>query len=166
MVLSLWLWSRTKLMATKNISQTLAILKAMWIRWCNAGRIAWRSASVASCGASRCRNGQVPALYCPGGPHFQRFLMKQKNTNKTQLLPSFLTVDRCKKARQFQDPTHTLYSRHQCEELRTNAKHDYSSWRAQLHFELSNVVNGQKFKKLLTLNEAQENLWAKYGRSG
>ncbi len=41
--------------------------------------------------------------------------------------------------------------------------HYYSSWRAQLHFELSNVVNGQKIKKLLTLNEAQKNLWAKYG---
>ncbi len=38
-------------------------------------------------------------------------------------------------------------------------------WAAQLHFELSNVVNGQrqKFKKLLTLNKAQENLWAIYG---
>jgi hypothetical protein len=35
--------------------------------------------------------------------------------------------------------------------------------RAQLHFELSNVVNGQEFEKLLTLNEAQENLWAIYG---
>jgi hypothetical protein len=30
-------------------------------------------------------------------------------------------------------------------------------------FELSNLVNGQKFKKLLTLNEAQVNLWAIYG---
>jgi hypothetical protein len=56
--------------------------------------------------------GQVPALYCPGGRHGQRFLMKQKNTTKTQLLPSFLTVDRRKKARQFQDPKRTLYSRH------------------------------------------------------
>jgi hypothetical protein len=54
--------------------------------------------------------GQVPKLYCPGGRHGQRFQMKQKNTNKTQLLPSFLTVDRRKKkARQFQDPKKTLY---------------------------------------------------------
>jgi hypothetical protein len=44
---------------------------------------------------------QVPMLYCPGGRHGQQFQMKQKNTNKTHLLPSFLTVDRRKKARQF-----------------------------------------------------------------
>jgi hypothetical protein len=35
-------------------------------------------------------------------------------------------------------------------------KHYYLSQRAQLHFELSNVVNEQKFEKLLTLNEAQK----------
>ncbi len=40
---------------------------------------------------------QVPTPYCPGGHHGWRFWMK-KNTNKTQLLPSFLTVDRHKKA--------------------------------------------------------------------
>ncbi len=45
--------------------------------------------------------GQVPAPYRPGGRHGRRFRMKQKNTNKTQLLPSFLTVDRCKKNKQF-----------------------------------------------------------------
>jgi hypothetical protein len=66
-------------------------------------------------------------------------------------------VDQLKKAQQFQDPKQTLYSRHQCNKLRTNVKPHYSSWRAQLHFELSNVVNKQKFEKLLTLNEAQEN---------
>ncbi len=47
---------------------------------------------------------QVPMLYCSGGRHGRQFLMKQKNTNKTQLLPSFLMVDRRKKARQFTDP--------------------------------------------------------------
>jgi hypothetical protein len=56
--------------------------------------------------------GQMPTLYCPGGCHCQQFRMKQKNTNKTQLLPSFLTVDRRKKARQFCDPKQTLYSHH------------------------------------------------------
>jgi hypothetical protein len=30
-------------------------------------------------------------------------------------------------------------------------------------FELSNIVNGPKFEKLLSFNEAQENLWAIYG---
>ncbi len=108
-------------------------------------------------------NGQVPKPYCRGGRHGWRFQIKPKNTNKTQLLPSFLTVDRHKKAKQFQDPKRTLYSHHQCNKLRTNVKHHYLSWRAQLHFELSNIVNGQKFKKLLTLNKAQENLWVMYG---
>ncbi len=105
--------------------------------------------------------GQVPASYCPGGRHHGRqFWMKPKNTpNKTQLLPSFLTVDRRKKAKQFWDPKRTLYSRHQCNKPRSNVKPYYSSWRAQLHFELSIVVDGQKFKKLWTLNETQENLW-------
>ncbi len=108
--------------------------------------------------------GWVPVLYCPGSCYGQHFWKKQKNTTKTQLLPSFLTGDRRKKAKQFQDPKRTLYSRHQCNKLRTNnVKHLYSSWRAQLQFELSNVVNGQKFEKLLTLNEAKKNLWAKYG---
>ncbi len=107
--------------------------------------------------------GQVPMSYCPGGCHGRGFWMKPKNTNKTQLLPSFLTVDQRKKAKQFWDPKWTLYSRHQCNKLRINMKHHYSSWRAQLHFELSKVVNGQKFGKLLSLNEAQENLWAIYG---
>ncbi len=106
---------------------------------------------------------QVPVPYCPGGRHDWWFWMKPKNTNKTQLLPSCLTVDQRKKAKQFWDPKGTLYSCHQCVKLRTNMKHYYLSWRAQLHFELSNVVNGQKFEKLLTLNKAQENMWAKYG---
>ncbi len=80
----------------------------------------------------------------------------KKNTNKTQLLPSFLTVDRRKKAEQFWDLKWTLCSCHRCDKLHTNMKHYCSSWRAQLHFELSNVVNGQKFEKLVTLNEAQK----------
>ncbi len=37
------------------------------------------------------------APYRPGGHHGQRFWMKQKNTDKTQLLSSFLTVDERKK---------------------------------------------------------------------
>ncbi len=98
----------------------------------------------------------VPVLYCPGGCHGWRFQMKQKNTTKTQLLPSFLTVDQCKKTKQFLDPKRTLYLGHQCNKLCTNVKQHYSSWRAQLHLELSKVVNRQKFEKLLTLNEAKK----------
>jgi hypothetical protein len=56
--------------------------------------------------------GRVPTPYCPGGRHDQRFQMKQKNTNKTQLLPSFLTVDQRKKAKQFRDLKRTLSSHH------------------------------------------------------
>ncbi len=107
--------------------------------------------------------GWVPAPYCPGSCHGRRFWMKQKNTNKTQLLPSFLTVDQRKKVEQFWDPKQTLYSRHWCDKLCTKVKHHYLSWRAQLHFEISNVVHEQKFEKLLTLNKAQKNLWAIYG---
>ncbi len=46
----------------------------------------------------------VPALYCPGGRHRHgwRFRMKPKNTTKTQLLPSFLMVDQCKKLNCFE----------------------------------------------------------------
>ncbi len=77
---------------------------------------------------------QVPMPYCPCGCHGWRFQMKPKNTNKTQLLPSFLMVDQRKKAKQFRDPKQTLYSRHQCNKLCTNVKLYYLSWRAQLHF--------------------------------
>ncbi len=104
--------------------------------------------------------GQVPVPYCPGGRHGWRFWMKHKNTNKTQILPSFLTVDQCKKAKQFWDQKWTLYASHPCNKLCTNKKPHYSSWRAQLHFELSNIVNKQKFKKLWALNKAKKNLWA------
>jgi hypothetical protein len=37
------------------------------------------------------------------------FELNKKNTNKTQLLPSFLTVNWRKKGKQFQDPSRTLY---------------------------------------------------------
>jgi hypothetical protein len=106
---------------------------------------------------------QMPAPYCSGGRHGHRFPMKPKNTNNTQPLPSFLMVDQRKKAKQFRDPKQTLYSHHQCNKLHTNVKHHYLSWRAQLHFELSNVVNGKIQKVVNLLNKAQENLWAKYG---
>ncbi len=106
--------------------------------------------------------GQVPTPYCPGGCHGQWFWMKHKNSNKTQLLPSFFTVDQRKVAKQFWDPKRTLNSPHWYNKLHKNVKHYYLSWKAQLHFELSNVVNEQKFKKLLALNEAQKYLWAKY----
>ncbi len=70
--------------------------------------------------------GQVPAPYHPGGRHGRWFRMKHKNTDNAQLLPSFLTVDQRKKAKQFWDPKRILYSRHQCDKLRRNVKHRWS----------------------------------------
>ncbi len=64
--------------------------------------------------------GQVPAPYCPRGWYGQQFPMQPKKTNKTQLLPSFLTVVRSKKANQFWDQKRTLYAHHRCNKLRTN----------------------------------------------
>ncbi len=110
--------------------------------------------------------GQMPLPYCSGSHHGQQFQMKPKNTNKSQLLPTVIMVDQRKKAKQFRDPKQTLYSCHWCDKLCTNVKPHYLSWKAQLHFELSNVVNRQKFEKLFTLNKAKVNLWAIYGRSG
>ena len=81
----------------------LAISIAMWIRRYDAGRIAQWSASVLHAKPLDATIGQVPALYCPGGRHGRRF-QKKKTTNKTQLLRSFCTVDRQKKAIKYQDP--------------------------------------------------------------
>ncbi len=159
----LWLWPTTESTSTKNTPQS-------WQFWwpCGHGGVMrgelsdgvhpWLHAKPLDATI-----GWVPTPYCPGSRHDWRLRMKQKNPNKTQLLPSFLMVDQRKKAKQFQDPKQTLYSRHWCDKLRTNVKHNYLSWRAQLHFELSNVVNGQKFKMPLTLNKAHKNLWAKHG---
>ncbi len=165
MVVSLWLWPTTKSMATK------IHVKRWWFRWpCGYGG-AIRGASPDGVHlwlhAKRLNAAirQVPVPYCPGSSHGRQFPMKDKNTNKTHLLPSFLTVDPHKKAKQFWDTKWTLYSRHLCNKLHTNLKHHYSNWRPQLHFELSNVVNKQNFEKLLPLNESQKNLWAKYGHS-
>ncbi len=162
MVFSWWLWSRTKLMMTKNTCQTLAILKAMHIRWCNAGCIAWWSASAASCKATRCRHWASARAALPRRLPWSTISKRKKNTNKTQLLPSFLTVDQCKKSyrisRSARDPLLTS-SAWLSPTLTLKPE---SSWRAQLHFELSNVANGQKFEKLLSLNEARKNLWRIY----
>ncbi len=156
MVFCSGLWPTTKSTATNNTRQTLAILMAMRIRWCNARRIVQWSTSVASCKATRFGHWASACTVLPRRPPWLTIWNETKNTNTTQLSLSFLTVDRRKKAKQFWNPKRTLYSRHWCNKLRTNEKHHYSSWRAQLHFELSNVVSGQKFKKLLSLNEAQK----------
>jgi hypothetical protein len=66
---------KNKIDDDKNTRQTLAISKAMHIRWCDMGRIAQWSASVASCKATRCRHWEsVSTPYRPGGCHGQQFL--------------------------------------------------------------------------------------------
>jgi hypothetical protein len=101
MVFSLWLWPTMKLMATTNTRQMLAILMAIRIRRCNAGHIAQWSGSVASCKATRCRHQASAHAVLPRRPPWSTILNETKNTNKTQLLPSFLTVDQRKKLNNF-----------------------------------------------------------------
>jgi hypothetical protein len=79
----------------------LAILMAMRIRRCNAGHIAQWSASVASCEATRCHHRASAHAVSPWWPPWSTILNETKKTNKTQLLPSFLMVDRHKTAKQF-----------------------------------------------------------------
>jgi hypothetical protein len=102
MIFNVWLWLTTKLMVTNNTRQMLAISMAMRIQRCDVGRIARWSASVASCKATRCPNQLSARAVLPQRPPWSTILNEtKKNTNKTQLLPSFLTVDRRKKAKQF-----------------------------------------------------------------
>ncbi len=153
MVFSLWLWPIKKSTATK-------IHVKCWQFWwpCGYGGVMWGASPNGAhlwlhAKPVDATIGRVPTPHCHGGCHGWQFRMKQKNTNKTQLLPSFFMVDQRKKAKQFWDPKGNLYSRHWCDKLRTNMKHHYLSWSAQLHFELSDVANGQNFEKLLTLNK-------------
>ncbi len=104
MVFSLWLRPTTKLTAAKNTRQTLPILMAMRIRRCNAGCIAQWSASVASWEAIRCchrASAHAVLLRQPPWPPWLTISNEKKNTNKTQLLPSFLTIDQRKKLNNF-----------------------------------------------------------------
>ncbi len=110
MVFSVGLWPTTKSTATKNTRQTLAILMAMRIRWCNARCIARWSTSVASCKATRCQHWASARAILPWRPPWLTISKRIENTNKTQLLPRVLTVDQRKKATEYQDPPGTLYS--------------------------------------------------------
>ncbi len=59
---------KNEINATKNKCRMLAISKAMWIRWCDAGRIARWNASVASCRAPRCRHWTSAHAVLPRRP--------------------------------------------------------------------------------------------------
>ncbi len=74
----------------------------------------------------------------------------EQNTTLSQQLLYFFTS----RAIYFHNPKGTLYSRHRCDKLRNNVRCHDSKGRHQLHFQLSNVVIGQKFEKLLSNDEA------------
>jgi hypothetical protein len=56
-------------------------------------------------------SGECPRRIVPAAAMVDDFEKKRKNTNKTQLLPSFLMVDQRKKAIKTLAPPGTLYSR-------------------------------------------------------
>ena len=85
--------ANSKIDSNKNTCQTLAILMAMQIQQCNAGCIAQWSTSVASCKDTRCRHQASAHAVLPRQLPWLKILNKTKNTNKPQLLPSFLMVD-------------------------------------------------------------------------
>ncbi len=99
--------------------------------------------------------GQVPAPYCPGSRHGQRFRMKHKNTNNTQLLPSFLTVDQRKKAKQFWDPKWTLYSCHWCNKLHRNVKLLFEL-KSSATFWAIKLSQRTKIRKVISLERSQK----------
>ena len=71
----------------------LAILIAMQMRWCNAGRITQWSTPRASLEATGCHHQWVLASHCRGGRHSQWFWSKTQNTNKNLFLASYPKVD-------------------------------------------------------------------------
>ena len=78
------------------------------------------------------------------------FEWNTQNTNKTQLL---VLISSC--LWEFQDPKQTLYSAHWCNMLCLNVKRHNWRWRACTHFQLSNLVRGQKWEKLLSNHKAR-----------
>jgi hypothetical protein len=111
-----------ELTITKNAGKSTTISIPMPPGLYGAMHFARWSISVASCKSTRCRHRASAHAVSPRQPPWSAILNETQKTNKTQLLPSFLTVDRCKKAKQFRVLKRTLYSRHRCYKLRTNMK--------------------------------------------
>jgi hypothetical protein len=70
--------ANNKIDGEKYTRQALAILMAMRIRRCDAGRIAQWSASVASCKATRCRHWAIARAVLPRRPPWSMILNKTK----------------------------------------------------------------------------------------
>jgi hypothetical protein len=88
-------------MTTKNAGKLITILIAMSPGQYGAMRIAQWSASVASCKATRCRHQASAHAILPRLPPWLTISNETQNTNKTQLLPSFLMVDNATKLNNF-----------------------------------------------------------------
>ena len=87
-------------------------------------------------------------------PMVDEFVETTQNTTKTQLLASNYGTFQLLAVCENFTPKRTLYSAHWYAKLRKNVRLHNWSWRAQLNFELSNIVSGQKLGKLLTYHEA------------
>ncbi len=82
----------------KNAGKSKTILITMPPGRYGAMHIAQLSTSVSSCKATRCRHWASARAVLPRRPPWSTILKRKKNTNKTKLLASVLTVARCKKA--------------------------------------------------------------------
>ena len=127
----------------------------------------------------------VPAPFAPAATMVDKFKWNTQNSDKTQLLASengtfwslvvyenfgtqngsttYLLIHRNANYGITMSWCHSwhflLYSAHWCNKLRLNVKcHDWS-WRAWLHFYVSNVARGQKLEKLLSDHEARFISW-------
>ncbi len=71
---------KNKIDGNKKYTPNAGDLKAMRIWWCNAGRIAQWSASVASCGATRCRHWASARAVLPRQPPWLTISNETKKT--------------------------------------------------------------------------------------
>ncbi len=165
MVVSLWLWSTTKLKASKIHVKCWQF----WFWWpCGYGGAIWsalpnRAHPWLHAKPLDAAIGRVPAPNSPGGCHGRRFWMKHKNTNKTQFLPSFLTVDQRKKSYTISgsetDPLLTLLMQQAAYKCETPLFERKSS----ATFLAIKRSQRTQIRKVLNLERSPKNLWAKYG---
>jgi len=151
---------------TKSTRQTLVILITMWMWWCDVGCIAqWRT-SRSSLEATGCHQWASAHATLPWRPPWSTNLLKQHKTltnhnfrqqlhgtNYSIIYPvTFGTQNR---------PSTQHIKATSCVKMwdaiiRVEELTDISSYQSLL------VTRGQKFKKLLTLNEAHQKSWLIY----